>query len=83
MSLSAQAFAHAAAVTQAEAQAEAASAARHYGIFRQPVAGEQITELLIRDPYGCADDRNRQALVDFVAMLSSAARSIVKVGISS
>lgn len=51
-------------------------APRDHAIFFQPVAGERIAQLTIRDPYGCADNRNRQALADFVAMLAGSAKAI-------
>jgi hypothetical protein len=50
---------------------------RDFAIFRAPVDGERIVELAIRDPYGCAGSRNRQAIVDLVAILNQSAASIV------
>jgi hypothetical protein len=46
---------------------------RDYTIFTGPISSEQVTELVIRDPYGCAGEPNRQILVDFVAMLAQSA----------
>lgn len=53
-----------------------AGGARDFRIFEGPVSGEQILELAIRDPYGCAGGRNRQCLVDFVALIARKADRI-------
>jgi hypothetical protein len=50
--------------------------ARDYAIFTGPIAREHVTELVIRDPYGCASARNREILVAFVAMLVQSADSV-------
>lgn len=43
---------------------------REHAIFLDPLRGAKISVLTIRDPYGCADPRNRQALIDFVSILA-------------
>lgn len=52
------------------------SVRRTFEIFEKPVADRPVAELSIRDPYGCADGRNRQCLVDFIAMIVRAARQV-------
>jgi hypothetical protein len=49
---------------------------RDLAIFKGPLAGERIIELNIRDPYVCADSRNRQAVVDLVTELHRSAIAI-------
>lgn len=56
----------------------AARTARNMSIFHDPVRGERIVQLTVRDPYGCADDRNRQAIVDLAAELAKSAASIAE-----
>ena len=56
---------------------------RNLGIFEKPVAGRHLVDLSIRDPYGCADGRNRQCLVDFMAMLVRAARQVGEITVIS
>jgi hypothetical protein len=50
--------------------------ARDYAIFQRPVAGERIATVTLRDPYACAGDGGRRAVVDFVVLLNAAAQSI-------
>jgi hypothetical protein len=56
---------------------------RNLDIFEKPLAGEQVTELAIRDPYGCADGRNRQFLVDFMTVLTKSARRVKTISVIS
>lgn len=56
---------------------------RTFDIFQRPVADQQVAELSIRDPYGCADGRNRQCLVDFTAMVVRAARQVSEITVVS
>lgn len=50
--------------------------ARSFGIFADPVAGDHIVALLIKDPYACARHHNRQHLVEFLKILAGAAARI-------
>lgn len=59
------------------------SVRRTFEIFEKPVADRPVAELSIRDPYGCADGRNRQCLVDFMAMIVRAARQVSEITVVS
>ncbi|WP_200912562.1 hypothetical protein [Sphingomonas sp. Leaf242] len=52
-------------------------------IFAKPVADQPLADLSIRDPYGCADGRNRQCLIDFMALLVAAARHVGEITVVS
>lgn len=54
---------------------------RSYDIFKLPIAKQRITDLIIRDPYACADGRNRECLVEFLRILASSAASIENITI--
>lgn len=56
---------------------------RNLDIFEKPVAGQSLTSLVIRDPYGCADGRNRQCLIDFMTLLAGAVRQLGEITIVS
>lgn len=49
---------------------------RDFSIFLTPIAGDHIVELLIKDPYACARQHNRQHVIDFVKRLVASARRI-------
>ena len=50
--------------------------ARDHAIFAKPIAGCAVTELVVRDPYGCADPRNRACLAEFLHLLTGSARRV-------
>lgn len=56
---------------------------RSLDIFTKPVAGLSLTSLAIRDPYGCADGRNRQCLIDFMALIVQAVRQVDEIMVVS
>jgi len=49
---------------------------RDFAIFLDPIASDHVVELLIKDPYACARQQNRQYLIDFLKRLAGAARRI-------
>lgn len=52
-------------------------------IFEKPVAGRAISKIAIRDPYSCADERNRRCLIDFIAMLVRSAKHVGEITVVS
>ena len=52
-------------------------------IFEKPVAGQSLASLTIRDPYGCADGRNRQCLIDFMTLVVGAVRQLGEITVVS
>ncbi|WP_133365561.1 DEAD/DEAH box helicase [Qipengyuania sediminis] len=56
---------------------------RNLDIFEKPVAGQSLTSLAIRDPYGGADERNRQCLVDFMTLVVGAVRQLSEITVVS
>jgi hypothetical protein len=56
---------------------------RNLDIFVKPVAGQSLTSLAIRDPYGCADGRNRQCLIDFMTIVAGAVRQLGEITVVS
>lgn len=56
---------------------------RDFTIFRRPVAGKDIKTLVIKDPYGCADEAKRRCMVTLVQQFLGTARSIELVKIYS
>ena len=56
---------------------------RSLDIFEKPVAGQSLTSLAIRDPYGCADGRNRQCLIDFMMLVAGATRQLDEITVVS
>jgi superfamily II DNA or RNA helicase len=49
---------------------------RDFAIFLTPIAGDHIVELLIKDPYACAREHNRQHLIEFMKLLIGGVRGI-------
>jgi hypothetical protein len=55
---------------------------RDFAIFERHLAGEQLTELRVRDPYACATPSNRGHLLEFLKMVQGAASGLSAVSVT-
>jgi hypothetical protein len=55
---------------------------RDFAIFERHVAGEQLIELRVRDPYACASGANRGHLLDFLKVIQGAASGLSSVSVT-
>jgi hypothetical protein len=55
---------------------------RDFAIFERHLAGEQLIELRVRDPYACASAANRGHLLDFLKVVQGAASGLSSVSVT-